>query len=41
MGYALAQAAQAAGAQVTLISGPVNITAPENCNVVHVNSAVE
>jgi len=41
MGYALAQAAQAAGAQVTLISGPVNITAPENCDVVHVNSAVE
>lgn len=39
MGYAIAQAAQSAGAKVTVISGPVNITAPVNVNVIAVESA--
>ena len=41
MGYALAQAAVEAGAQVTLISGPVNLIAPERCNIVSVISAAD
>jgi phosphopantothenoylcysteine decarboxylase/phosphopantothenate--cysteine ligase len=41
MGYAIAQAAQQAGAKVTIISGPVSIQAPESCDVVQVSSAVE
>jgi len=41
MGYSIAAAAQNAGANVTIISGPVNISAPENCHVVNVNSARE
>lgn len=41
MGYSIAQAAQAAGAKVTIISGPVSIKAPQSCYVVNVNSAVE
>lgn len=41
MGYALAQAAIDAGAQTTLISGPVNIAAPERAEVVQVCSALE
>ena len=41
MGYAIAQAAQQAGATVTIISGPVSIVAPEFCHVIQVNSAVE
>jgi len=40
MGYAIAQAALNAGAKVTLISGPVNISAPQNCTLINVNSAV-
>lgn len=39
MGYAIAHAALRAGAQVTLISGPVNIPAPAGCELVHVTSA--
>jgi phosphopantothenoylcysteine decarboxylase/phosphopantothenate--cysteine ligase len=41
MGYALAQAAIDAGAMVTLISGPVNIAAPERVKLVNVVSADE
>ena len=41
MGFALAQAAAEAGAQVTLVSGPVNLEAPERCNLVKVISAAE
>lgn len=39
MGYALAQAAQQAGAQVTLISGPVALPAPANITMIQVASA--
>ncbi|WP_019029302.1 bifunctional phosphopantothenoylcysteine decarboxylase/phosphopantothenate--cysteine ligase CoaBC [Colwellia piezophila] len=39
MGYAIANAALNAGAQVTLISGPVNITAPVGCDLIQVISA--
>ncbi len=39
MGYAIAHAAIRAGAKVTLISGPVNITAPIGCKVIDVTSA--
>ncbi|MEQ8208120.1 MAG: bifunctional phosphopantothenoylcysteine decarboxylase/phosphopantothenate--cysteine ligase CoaBC [Woeseia sp.] len=39
MGYALAQAALDAGAEVTLISGPVNIAPPATAVVVGVESA--
>lgn len=41
MGYAIANAAQKAGAKVTIISGPVSIKAPPNCKVISVNSALE
>lgn len=41
MGYAIAQAAQAQGANVTLISGPVTIAAPANCRIIKVTSALE
>jgi phosphopantothenoylcysteine decarboxylase/phosphopantothenate--cysteine ligase len=39
MGYALAQAAKALGAEVTLVSGPVALPEPAGVNVVHVLSA--
>ncbi|MFK7976019.1 MAG: bifunctional phosphopantothenoylcysteine decarboxylase/phosphopantothenate--cysteine ligase CoaBC [Halioglobus sp.] len=39
MGYALAEAAIGAGAQTTLISGPVNLAAPEHATVIPVTSA--
>jgi len=39
MGYAIAHAAIRAGAKVTLISGPVNITAPIGCQLIQVISA--
>ncbi|MGB0782852.1 MAG: bifunctional phosphopantothenoylcysteine decarboxylase/phosphopantothenate--cysteine ligase CoaBC [Marinomonas sp.] len=39
MGYALASAAMARGATVTLISGPVQITAPAGANIIAVKSA--
>ena len=41
MGYALAEAAIEAGAYVTLISGPVNLPAPQRVNLVSVVSAQE
>ena len=41
MGYALAQAAAAAGAEVTLISGPVNLPCPLRVGRVMVESAAE
>lgn len=41
MGYALAQAAMEAGAQTVLISGPVNVPAPERVELVKVTSAQE
>lgn len=39
MGYALAEAARDAGHQVTLISGPVHLSAPEGMEVIRVESA--
>lgn len=41
MGYALANAASARGAEVTLISGPVHIKADASVNVVNITSAAE
>ncbi|GAB3111114.1 bifunctional phosphopantothenoylcysteine decarboxylase/phosphopantothenate--cysteine ligase CoaBC [Aestuariicella hydrocarbonica] len=41
MGYALAQAAIEAGANVTLISGPTNLAPPQRCHFVSINSAQE
>ncbi len=41
MGYALAQAAIEAGAQVTLVSGPTALTPPEHAKVVNVVSALD
>ncbi len=40
-GYAIAEAAHAAGARVTLISGPTNLAAPANIDVVPVTTALE
>ncbi len=39
MGYALAEVAKSLGAEVTLVSGPVNLSAPEKVNLIKVNSA--
>ncbi|MDU0353451.1 bifunctional phosphopantothenoylcysteine decarboxylase/phosphopantothenate--cysteine ligase CoaBC [Paraglaciecola aquimarina] len=39
MGYALAKASQQLGAKVTLISGPVDLTPPENVKTILVSSA--
>jgi phosphopantothenoylcysteine decarboxylase/phosphopantothenate--cysteine ligase len=41
MGYAIAQAARAMGATVTLISGPVALTAPTGVARIAVNTALE
>ena len=41
MGYAVAEVAAQLGANVTLISGPVNLDVPKGVNVVHVESAEE
>lgn len=41
MGYAIAHAALRAGAKVTLISGPVNLSAPVGCQLISVTSAEE
>ncbi|MDI1345053.1 MAG: phosphopantothenoylcysteine decarboxylase, partial [Pseudolabrys sp.] len=38
-GYAIAQAAAAAGAEVTLVSGPVNLPKPQGVNVIAVETA--
>ena len=39
MGYALANAALKAGAKVTLVSGPVSLTAPANADLINVETA--
>ncbi len=39
MGYALAEAAKIAGAQVTLVSGPVNLPSPDGIELIKVESA--
>lgn len=41
MGYALAHAALKAGAQVTLVSGPVSLSAPLGAKVIRVETAAE
>jgi len=41
MGYAVAQAAQELGAEVTLISGPVALQAPQGVTLVRVESALQ
>lgn len=41
MGYAIAQAAVTSGANVTLISGPVNLTTPNHVNRIDVKTAKE
>ena len=41
MGYALAQAAIEAGAQVTLVSGPTHLPKPELANTINVISALD
>lgn len=41
MGYAIATAAIEAGADVSLVSGPVNLSEPERLNLTRVNSAAE
>ena len=41
MGYALAQAAVEAGANVTLVSGPTNLDEPDHVNRVDVSSALD
>jgi len=40
-GHAIAAAAAAAGAKVTLVSGPVNLADPPGVNIVHVESACD
>lgn len=41
MGYAIAEAAALRGARVVLVSGPVEIPAPEGVEVLHVQTAVD
>jgi len=41
MGFAIASAAQSLGADVTIISGPVNLPTPQHCQKIAVTSAVE
>ena len=41
MGYSLAEAAEKLGAEVTVISGPVEIPAPDNVKIIKVRSARE
>jgi phosphopantothenoylcysteine decarboxylase/phosphopantothenate--cysteine ligase len=41
MGYALAEAALARGARVTLVSGPVSLAPPRGANVINVRTAEE
>jgi len=41
MGYALAEAAAVRGARVILVSGPVNLTAPEGVELIQVQTAIE
>jgi len=41
MGFSLAEAAVDAGAQVTLISGPVNLATPDHVRRININSALD
>jgi phosphopantothenoylcysteine decarboxylase/phosphopantothenate--cysteine ligase len=41
MGYAVARAARQAGAEVTLVSGPVGFAAPQGVDRIHVKSALD
>ncbi|MFT5396334.1 MAG: phosphopantothenoylcysteine decarboxylase/phosphopantothenate--cysteine ligase [Gammaproteobacteria bacterium] len=41
MGYAIAMAAIEAGAEVSLVSGPVNLSAPDRADLIKVTSAAE
>lgn len=41
MGFAIASAAQKLGADVSIISGPVNLPTPEHCQKIAIDSAVE
>ncbi|MGB1263097.1 MAG: bifunctional phosphopantothenoylcysteine decarboxylase/phosphopantothenate--cysteine ligase CoaBC [Cognaticolwellia sp.] len=41
MGFAIASAAQQLGAKVTIISGPVNLTTPQDCKKIAVTSALD
>jgi len=41
MGYAIAQAAQEAGANVSLVSGPVSLVPPQRVKVISVNTAAQ
>jgi phosphopantothenoylcysteine decarboxylase / phosphopantothenate---cysteine ligase len=41
MGYALARAARQAGAEVTLVSGPVALPVPQGVDCIHVRSALD
>ena len=41
MGYALAEAARDRGAEVALVSGPVNLTAPKGVELVSIRSSAE
>lgn len=41
MGYAVAMAAIEAGAEVSLVSGPVSIPAPDRANLINVTTALE
>lgn len=41
MGYAIAKSAENRGAEVTLVSGPVSIKAPNNVKLINVMSAVD
>ena len=41
MGYAIAEAARDRGAEVVLVSGPVNLAAPEGVEVVNIESSAE
>ena len=41
MGYAIAKAALLRGAEVTLVSGPVNLTVPSGAEVINITSAKE
>ncbi len=40
-GHAIAHALAQAGAEVILVSGPVDIPAPQNCEVIHIQTARE
>ncbi len=41
MGYSLAEAARDAGHEVILVSGPVHLSAPDQCECIRVNTTAE